>query len=68
MTTSLAAVTPAIHGTHWLSQALDMRYTVGRPENGTLERLGKAIAVDIETAGLGVAARDIKSVTFAKRM
>jgi DNA polymerase-1 len=65
MSAPLAAVTPAIHGTHWLSQSLGMRYTVGRPENGTLERLGKTIAVDIETVGLGVAARDIKSVTFA---
>src|SRR5215207_9088576 len=65
MIASFEAVTPAIQGTHWLSQALGMRYTVGRPENGALERLGKTIAVDIETAGLGVAARDIKSVTFA---
>jgi DNA polymerase I len=68
--TTTAQVRPAIQGTNWLSRSLGMRFTLGREalQNTSPDiasQSGGAMAVDIETYGLGTDARKIKCVTFA---
>lgn len=62
----LPAVRPAIQGTQLLSPELGMWYAIGAEHEyevlQQIVRAGQPTAVDIETAGLGVSARDIKCV------
>lgn len=64
-------VSPAVNGTHHIG-TLNMQYTAGETSRlvdalRDLLAAGEPVACDIETMGLGVYARQIKTVAFATR-
>lgn len=65
---SSTVVRPAAVGTHRFSARIDAAYTAGRDYVGaaleTMFRRTDVISMDIETFGLGIEARKLKSVSF----
>lgn len=65
---STTVVRPASVGTHRFSARIDAAFTAGRDYVGgaleTMFRRSDIVSMDIETFGLGLEARRLKSVSF----